>query len=508
MITETILFTLIGLIVGGVAAYFVTSPKTKKIEAQAAAQQEKLLKEAEIKAKEIVVEAKNESNRILDTAKKDEQARRQNLEKIEARLTSKEEILDEKTEKLEMVKVKLEEKSVELKERRDELDQTEIKMNMELERISNLSKEEAKDILFKRYEDEYQADIVKHVKRIETDMEEEADKKAKKILALAIQRYASEVASEATTTVVELPNDEMKGRIIGKEGRNINAFEQKTGIDVIVDDTPGSILISGFDLLRRYIAKQSLEELIKDGRIHPARIEETVEKVTRETNELIKDSGEKACFELGITGFPADLMKLVGRLRFRTSYGQNVLKHSIEVGFLAAAIAGEIGADVDLAKKGGFLHDIGKAVDHEIEGTHALIGGKIARKFGLPELLVNCIEAHHEEVPFMTVEAIIASAADAISGSRPGARRESLEAYIKRLKELEDLANGFEGVKKSFAIQAGREVRIIVEPEKLNDLQTMNLSHQIARKIEGELSYPGQIKVSVIRETRSVDFAK
>lgn len=508
MSTETILFSLIGVLAGAAISYFVISPKTKKIEEEARKNQERLIKESENKAKEMVLEAKNESFRIIEAAKKDEQSRRQNIDKIESRLLSKEESLDDKTEKLELVKTKLEEKSVEMKDRKDELDNLQIKMNMELERISNLSKDEAKEILFKRYEDEYKEDIVRHVRKMEQDFQEESDKKAKKVLALAIQRYASEVASEATTTVVELPNDEMKGRIIGKEGRNINAFEQATGVDVIVDDTPGSILISGFDLLRRYIGKQALEELIKDGRIHPTRIEETVEKVTKETNELIKESGEKACFELGITGFHPDLIRLIGRLRFRTSYGQNVLKHCVEVGFLAAAIAGEMGADVELAKRGGFLHDIGKAVDHEIEGTHALIGGKIARKFGLPEAVVNCIEAHHEEVPFQSVEAIIAAAADAISGSRPGARRESLEAYIKRLKELEELANGFEGVKKSFAIQAGREVRIIVEPDIIDDLRATKLSYDIARKIEQDLTYPGQVKVSVIREMRVVDYAK
>lgn len=508
MTSEMIITSLVALIVGGIGGYLLFFYRAKRLKIEGKKLQEKIVLEAEHKAKEIILDAKNEALRIVDSSKKEEQLRRQNIEKVEARLMSKEELLDQKTEKLDLVKTKLEEKSMELKQRKEELDIMEHKWKDELERIAKLSQEEAKEILLKRYEEEYKNDIVLRIKKVEENLKEESDKKAKKIIAQAIQRYAAEVATESTATVVELPNDEMKGRIIGREGRNINAFEQKTGIDVIVDDTPGSILISGFDLMRRYIAKQSLEELIKDGRIHPTRIEETVDKVTKEVNNLIKESGEKACYELGITGFAPDLIKLIGRLRFRTSYGQNVLKHSVEVGFLAAAIAGEMGADIDLAKKAGFLHDIGKAVDHEIEGSHAVIGGNIARKFGLPEALVNAIESHHEDVPPLTVEAIIAAAADAISGARPGARRESLESYIKRLKELEALANGFEGVKKSFAIQAGREIRVIVEPEKIDDLSATKLAFNIARKIEGELSYPGEIKVSVVREMRVVDYAK
>jgi ribonuclease Y len=503
-----IVIVVIALLLGSVLGFLFFYMRANRMKLEGKKIKEKIIYEAEQKAKEIILDAKNEAFKITEASKREEQQRRQNIEKIESRLMAKEEALDQKTEKLDLVKTKLEEKSVELRQRKEELDALETKWKNELERIAQLSKEEAKEMLLKRYEDEFKDDIVLHIKKREEMLKEESDKKAKKIIAQAIQRYAAEVATESTATVVELPNDEMKGRIIGREGRNINAFEQKTGIDVIVDDTPGSILISGFDLMRRYIAKQALEELIKDGRIHPTRIEETVDKVTKEVNNLIKESGEKACFELGITGFHPDLIKLIGRLRFRTSYGQNVLKHSVEVGFLAAAIAGEMGADIDLAKKAGLLHDIGKAVDHEIEGSHAIIGGNIARKFGLPESLVNAIESHHDEVPAQTVEAIIAAAADAISGARPGARRESLEAYIKRLKELEALANSFEGVKKSFAIQAGREVRVIVEPEKIDDLMATKLAFNIARKIEGELSYPGEIKVSVIRELRVVDYAK
>jgi ribonuclease Y len=464
--------------------------------------------EAEKKARSLVDNANLESKRVLDGARSEEQSRRAALEKTEQHLLEKEQTLDAKTEKLEVAKQKLEEKNTELKERGEELDRMEEKWKAEMERVAQLSSEQAREMLLAHYEKEYEPDILKVIKKKEEVLDEEADAKAKKILAMAIQRYASEVSTESTATVVELPSDDLKGRIIGKEGRNITAFEQITGVDVIVDDTPGTIVISGFDLMRRYIAKKALEELVRDGRIHPARIEDTVEKVTKEVNQLIKESGEKACYELGITGFHPDLIKLIGRLRFRTSYGQNVLKHCVEVGFLAAAIAGEMGADTETAKIGGFLHDIGKAVDHEIEGTHALIGGSIARKFGIPERIINCIEAHHNEVPMESPEAFITAAADAISGSRPGARRESLENYIKRLKELESLANSFDGVKKSFAIQAGREIRVLVEPEKITDLDAKKISYELARKIEKELVYPGEVKITVIRESRNVEYAK
>lgn len=505
---NTEVFVVLALVLGGVLGYFIFNWRAKKLQLQGEQSKQKMLDEAEHKAKELILDAKNESLKIIDVAKKDENNRRQSLDKIEVRVLEKEKMLDQKAEKIELVQAKLEEKSNDMKQRKDELDKMEENWKQELEKIAKLSPAEAKDMLLKHYEVEYQDDIVKQMRKREEGLKDEAEKNARNVLVQAIQRYASEVASESTTTVVELPSDEMKGRIIGKEGRNINAFEHKTGVDVIIDDTPGSIIISGFDLMRRYIAKRSLEELIQDGRIHPARIEETIEKMTKEVNTLIKESGEKACYELGITGLSPDLIKIIGRLRFRTSYGQNVLKHSVEVGFLAEAIASEIGADAELAKRGGFLHDIGKAVDHEIEGTHALIGGKIARKFGLPEPLVNCIEAHHNEVPTQSIEAVITQAADAISGARPGARRESLEAYIKRLRELEDIANSFEGVKKCFAIQAGREMRVIVEPETITDLQATKMSFDIARKIEKELAYPGEIKVTVIREKRAVEYAR
>lgn len=517
--TTALLTSVIALAVGAGLGYALFSMQAKKALSDAQSLKEKTLREAEVKARQmadeadkrsrdLVNDARNEAKKIQDAARAEEQVRRGDLSKAEQRLAEKEQALEQKTEKLEEAKAKLEEKNVELKARMDELGQVEEKWKGEMERVAQLSREQAREMLLSHYEKEYEADILKAVRRKEEAAAEDADMKAKKILAMAIQRYASEVSTESTATVVELPSDDLKGRIIGKEGRNITSFEQITGVDVIVDDTPGTIVISGFDLMRRYIAKKSLEELVRDGRIHPAKIEETVEKVTKDVNQLIKESGEKACFELGITGFHPDLVKLIGRLRFRTSYGQNVLKHCVEVGFLAAAIAGEMGADVETAKIGGFLHDIGKAVDHEIEGTHALIGGSIARKFGINDKIINCIEAHHNEVPMESPEAFITAAADAISGSRPGARRESLEAYIKRLKELEALANGFTGVKKSFAIQAGREIRVMVESEKVSDLDAKKISFELARKIEKELVYPGEVKITVIRETRNVEYAK
>jgi ribonuclease Y len=341
-----------------------------------------------------------------------------------------------------------------------------------------------------------------------SDIREDANKEAKNIIAQAIQKLASDTTSEATQTLVELPNDDIKGRIIGREGRNINAFEHLTGVDVIVDDTPGAIIISGFDLVRRYIAKRSLEKLVADGRIQPARIESVVEETKLEVGQMMKEFGEKAVYEMGITGLHPDLIKIVGRLRFRTSYGQNVLKHSMEVGFIAAAIAAELGADVHTAKLAGFLHDIGKAVDHEIEGSHALISRDILKKYGLPKEIIHAVEAHHEEVPFQSAEAMIVQAADAISASRPGARRETLATFLKRLQDLENLALSFEGIEKAYAIQAGREVRIFVKPEEVDDMGAIKLSHDIVKKIEQELTYPGTVKVQVIRELRAVDTAK
>jgi len=377
-----------------------------------------------------------------------------------------------------------------------------------LERIASLSQDQAKELLLKAVEDEVRQDAARRIRQIEAEAREEADRRAREIITLAIQRYACETVAETTVSVVPLPNDEMKGRIIGREGRNIRALEQATGVDLIVDDTPEAVILSAFDPVRREIARLALTRLIYDGRIHPTRIEEVVAKARQEVEAIIQEEGEQACYKLGIHGMHPELIKLLGRLKFRTSYGQNVLYNSVETAHLAAMMAAEIGADVKVAKRAGLLHDIGKAVDHEVEGPHALIGAELAKRYGESPKVVHAIAAHHNEEECTSLEAILVQAADAISGARPGARRETLEAYIKRLESLESVASSFDGVEKAFAIQAGREVRIIVKPDQIDDLGAVRLARDIARKIEENLEYPGQIKVTVMRETRAVDYAK
>ena len=468
----------------------------------------KAQEEADEKKALLLAEAKQEAHVILERAREEEHERKSQLTKLEERVIAREEQLDKRLEKLDESRVQLEEKMQVLKKKEEDLQTMEEKGKKELERICSLSKEDARSMLLEKYEKEFEKDILVSVRKIEARHMEEVDKKAKNMISLAIQKYASEVASETMSTIVHLPEDEMKGRIIGREGRNINTFELLTGVDVIVDDTPGSILISGFDLMRRYIAKRSLEILIEDGRIHPARIEEVVEKVKNDTNDLVKEFGEKAALEMGFTGLHPNLIKLIGRLRFRTSYGQNILKHSMEVGYLCAQLAQEVGADVKLAKMAGFFHDIGKAVTHEIEGSHAVIGASILRKFDMDERLVNCVESHHNDVEAMSLEAILTTAADAISGARPGARSDTLENYIRRLQDLENVAASFEGVKNVYAIQAGREVRVFVDPTEVSDLDAMKLAQSIARKVEEELQYPGEIRIHVIREQRVLEFAR
>ena len=400
---------------------------------------------------------------------------------------------------------KKEEELGKMKQKVDELEQ---KRQQELERISGLTSEQAKEYLLKTVEDEVKHDTAVMVKTLESSEKEEADKKAKEYVVSAIQRCAADHVAETTVSVVALPNDEMKGRIIGREGRNIRALETMTGIDLIIDDTPEAVILSGFDPVRREIARIALEKLITDGRIHPARIEEMVEKARKEVDQRIKEAGEQACFETGVHGLHPEIVKLLGRLKYRTSYGQNVLNHSVEVSHLAGVMAAELGVDVNLAKRGGLLHDIGKAIDHEVEGPHVTIGADLAKKYRESADVVNAIAAHHGDEEAKTVEAVLVAAADAVSAARPGARRESLESYLKRLKRLEEIAESFEGVDRSFAIQAGREIRIMVKPEKMDDISTVALAHDITKKIEAELEYPGQIKVTVIRETRVVDYAK
>jgi ribonuclease Y len=469
---------------------------------------ERVFAEADKQAKEILLEARNEALRTLDQYKADEEKKRQQLDKIESRLLDKEDSLEKRIQKAEQLRIDLEQKVEKVKELRTEAESSLEKQKKELEKIAGMSKEEAKEKLIKEVEESSRQDLADHIKKAEEVLKKESREKAKFIVADAIQRYAAEVATEFTATVVTLPSDEMKGRIIGKEGRNVIAFEQATGIDVIIDDTPGSIVISGFDLVRRYIAKISLEKLLVDGRIHPARIEEVVAKTQEEVNVMIKDLGEKAAYETGVAGLNLNLIKLLGRLKFRTSHGQNVLKHSMEVAFLAANMAAEVGADVEICKKAGLLHDIGKSTDHEIQGHHALIGKDILKKFNISEEVIHCVESHEGEVEPRTVEAMVVSAANAIALARPGAQKDNLENFIKRMEELENTVNAFEGVRNTFAVQAGSEVRIFVKPEQVDDYAAVKLTHDIARKIEKDLQYPGQIKMHLLRETRAEDIAK
>ncbi len=505
--SNIILFSLIAAGIGIALGYFYRKQQVEQKNKDIHEKGERVFHEAQAKAKELLYEAKNEALRELEKVKLEEEKKRQQLDKLEVRLAEKEEAVDKKIQSADQLKIELEGKVIAVKQLREEVQRIHDLQATELEKIAGMSRQDAKALLLKQVEEDSKAEIVDAIKRSEKELRDKARERAKFILADAIQKYAAETATESTATVVNLPSDDLKGRIIGREGRNINTFEEVTGIDVIVDDTPGSIVISGFDLVRRYVAKVALEKLISDGRIHPARIEETVEKTREEVNNMIKELGEKAAYETGVAGLHPNLIKLLGRLKFRTSYGQNVLKHSMEVSFLAANLASELGADVNICKKAGLLHDIGKAVDHEIQGHHGSIGRDIAKKFGLPDAVIHAIEAHHGDPEPTTLEAMVVYAANAISNARPGATRDNLDSYIKRLEELENTTNSFEGVKKSFAVQAGAEVRIFVASDLVDDLGAIKLSHDIARKIERDLQYPGQIKVNVIRENRAEAFA-
>ncbi|MBN2285300.1 MAG: ribonuclease Y [Tissierellales bacterium] len=509
---QNILFALAGLILGSIIGIFVRKATAEKkiISAENEARRivEEGIKTAETKKKEFLIEAKDEIHRTRNEADRENKERRAELQKLEKRLLKKEELLDNKNELFEKREEKLNKKYKEVEIKEKEIESIIELQKNELERISGFTSDEAKEMLLKdiRKEAEYDAAIM--IKEIERDAKEEADRKAREIVSYAIQKCSADHVAETTVSVVDLPNDEMKGRIIGREGRNIRALETLTGIDLIIDDTPEAVVISGFDPIRREVARIALEKLINDGRIHPARIEEMVERARKEVNQIIKDEGEKAAFDTGIHGLRSEMIKLLGRLKYRTSYGQNVLKHSIEVAHLSGIMAAELGADIKIAKRAGLLHDIGKAVDHEIEGPHVTIGADIARKYKESNEVVHAIEAHHNDVEPQTIEAILVQAADAISAARPGARRETLESYIKRLEKLEEIANSFEGVEKSFAIQAGREIRIMVKPEDINDSSIIMVAKSIVKRIEDELEYPGQIKVNVIRETRAIEYAK
>jgi ribonuclease Y len=484
-----------------------TEGEASRILADSKRKAETVLKEADLEVKDRLFKMKSE----FDTETKET---RSELKKRETRLMQKEENIDRKTEQLEKRDRELSRKEKHLTKRDGKLQRKELEVEelieaqkLQLEKISGLTVGQAKELLIRAMENEARYEGAKLIKKIENETKEQADKKAKKILATAIQRYAGDFVAERTVSVVQLPSDEMKGRIIGREGRNIRALEAATGIDLIIDDTPEAVILSGFNPVRREVARISLMRLISDGRIHPARIEDIVKKVGQEVDTAIKEAGEQAGFDLGVHGIHNELVKYIGRLKFRTSYAQNVLQHSVEVGFLSGVMAAELGLDVKMARRMGLLHDIGKAVDHEVEGPHAVIGSSLAKKFSESPKVVHAIAAHHEDIPPNTVYALLVQAADGLSGARPGARKELLENYIKRIEDLEKIANSFKGVENTYAIQAGRELRVIVESESISDEESTLLSRDIAKKIEESLTFPGQIKVTVIRETRAVEYA-
>lgn len=500
------------LLAGGVLAYAIMR-LVGVVELHSARERARELledarREVEAKRREALLEAKEEALRVKNELEREIRERRNETLRMERRLLQKEESLDRKVEQLEKKEENLSRKEAECDRLKAELQELQTKQRRELERISGLSSEEARKILLAEVEREMSGEIAQRIKEMEMRAKEESDRRAREIISLAIQRCAGDHVAEATVSVVALPNDEMKGRIIGREGRNIRALETLTGIDLIIDDTPEAVILSGFDPVRREVARVALEKLIADGRIHPARIEEMVEKAQKEVDNIIREEGERAAIETGVHGLHPELIRLLGRLKFRTSYGQNVLKHSIEVAHLAGMIAAEIGADVALAKRAGLLHDIGKALDHEVEGPHGTIGADVARKYREHPLVVQAIAAHHGDVEPGSVEAVLVQAADAVSAARPGARRETLENYLKRLQKLESIADSIEGVEKAYAVQAGREIRIMVRPEKIDDANAVRIAREVVKKIENELEYPGQIKVTVIRETRAVDYAK
>ena len=512
----TIIAILVTLVIVAPITWFISSSVQKKInDAKIGNANDKAreiidaaLKTAETTKKESLLEIKEESIKTKNELDKETKERRAEVQKYERRVLAKEETLDKKLEAAERRDANLGRKEEELNRKRQEVEELSSKRVQELERISGLTSEQAKEYLLKTVEDEVKHETAVMVKELETRAKEEANKKAKEYIVTAIQKCAADHVSEATISVVQLPNDEMKGRIIGREGRNIRTLETMTGVDLIIDDTPEAVILSGFDPVRREVARIALEKLIVDGRIHPARIEEMVEKAQKEVETMMREEGEAATLEVGVHGIHPELVRLLGKMKFRTSYGQNALKHSIEVAHLSGLLAGEIGVDIRTAKRAGLLHDIGKALDHEMEGSHIQIGVDLCKKYKESDIVINAVEAHHGDVEPQSLIACIVQAADAISAARPGARRETLETYTNRLKQLEDITNSFEGVEKSFAIQAGREVRIMVVPEAVDDAEMVLLARDISKKIEAELEYPGQIKVSLIRESRVIDYAK
>ena len=502
------LVALVAGLVGFAIALFLRRSFALSSEQTARASADRLLAEARAKQKEIILEAKDEALRIAKQREADERERRAELQRYETRLDKKDEQLDTKIEQVEHRDSRLGEREKELEAQRAEVARLQEEQKAELARVAGLTQEEAKRVLLEQIDQEVRDAANRRVREIELETRERADDRARDIITMALQRYAADHTAEHTVTTVGLPSDDMKGRIIGREGRNIRTLEQLTGVDVIIDDTPETVVLSGFDPIRREVAKRALERLLVDGRIHPARIEESVAKARTEIDQSVKEAGESAVYEVGLGGLHPDLVKLLGRLAFRTSYGQNVLRHSIEVAHVAGMLASETGYDVQTMKRAGLLHDIGKAIDHEVEGPHTVIGGELLKRYGFPQAVLDGVVGHHGDVEPVTMVGTLISAADAISAARPGARSEIVSNYIQRLQELEALANGFAGVEKSYAIQAGREVRVIVKPEEIDDLTATRLARDISQKIQESMQYPGQIKITVIRETRSVEYAR
>jgi ribonuclease Y len=502
---------LIGLIAGGVGillGYLYFSRTAGRKHEQADAKAQKLIAEAEAKSKELQLKAQDEVLKAKNAAQHEEQTNRSRLQKAEARVLAREETLDAKEKQLDEKSAKVDAERAQIDKLKGEVAEVKERQVQNLEKVAKLKQSEAKDVLLKMVEKEFSTDLAKKVRQMEEAAQAEGEERARKIVATAIQRYAADQAAEMTVTTVHIPNEEVKGRIIGKEGRNIQAFEKATGIDIIVDDTPDTVVLSGYNPVRRQVARIAMEKLVADGRINPSKIEEVVAKAEKEVNKIAQKAGEDALFELKITGIKPELVKLLGTMKFRTSYGQNILAHSVEVARVEEMLASELGVDPRKAKLSGLFHDIGKAVTHEVEGPHAVIGHDICKKYGLPDDVCHAVGAHHEDMPIESPLDVITQVADAISGARPGARRENFEQYVKRLQDLENVANSFDGVQKSYAIQAGREVRILVKPEELDDLSTVKLAKDVAEKIEKDLTYPGQIKVNVIRETKATELAK
>lgn len=503
-----VLALIVGAAAGGALGYLIRQQRFQQELGNLEAMRTRLLEEAEKQARDIVLNAKDEALKIRQGLEAELDTRNQQLRREEDRLQKRREQLDSRQDRVDTREQQLNKRQSTLDRRWNQLQEAEDQQRVELERVANLTAEEARDVLLEQVAEETRQDMARVIREEELRAQQQADERAREIITTSIQRLASEQVAELTTRTLEIPSDELKGRIIGRGGRNIRVFEQKAGVDVIVDDTPELITISSFNPIRREIAARAMHYLVADGRIHPARIEKVLSKAEKEVDQVMREQAERAVYDAEVPSFHPEIMKLLGRLYFRTSYGQNNLGHAVEVAKLSSLLAAELGANTEIARKGGMLHDIGKAVDFEVEGTHAAIGAELARRYGVSEAVINCIEAHHHEAEQQSLEAIIVEAADAISGARPGARRESLEHYIKRIRGLEEIAKNFNGVEECFAIQAGREIRIIVKPGEVDDLDSLRLSREVARKIEETMEYPGQIKVTVIRETRAVEYAK